>query len=123
MLATPLVLFVVVFFSFTDASQQLNFRLLLFSFAVLTIYAILFFKQVLNLDENIYPNPYFWIVTGILFFYGGYFFLSGFINYISSKDPIFARKLFSINHLLNIIYYSLVTYGFICQQRSMKLLS
>lgn len=117
MFVTSMVLIIIISFSFADSNQQINFRLLLFSFAVLTIYAVLFLRQILHSDENIYPNPYFWMVTGILFFYGGYFFLSGFINYISSKDPIFARKLFFINHLLNIIYYSLITYGFICQRK------
>lgn len=92
-------------------------QLYLFSKATLIVYSIAYFHQILAEENDIYSNPHFWTVTGILFFYTGYFFLSGFIIYISQKDLELASKLFTINHLLNIIYYSLVTYGFICQRR------
>lgn len=113
--------FVHIFFIFDSLSNKYNFKIFLLSITILSIYSILFLRQILDSEASIYLNPHFWIVTGILFFYAGYFFLSGFINYISLKDPILARKLFTINHLLNIIYYSLVTYGFICQRRLAKL--
>lgn len=92
----------------------------LISISLKIIYAIIFHKQLLDTEESILSNPNFWIVTGILFFNAGFFFLSGFIMYISSKNLELASKLFSINHLLNIIYYSLVAYGFICQRRLAK---
>lgn len=97
-----------------------NFRVFMGAIIILSAYSIIFFRQLLNAEASFFENPNFWIVTGILFFYTGYFFLSGFINYISTKDPILARKLFTINHLLNIIYYSLITYGFICQRKLAK---
>lgn len=85
-----------------------------------SILSLVYFKQLLDSDVNVVKNPNFWIVTGILFFNAGFFFLSGFVSYLSQKDLELARKLFSINHLLNIIYYSLVAYGFICQRRLAK---
>ena len=98
-------------------------KLLLINVFFFVLYAILYFSQLLRSNENVLASPHFWIVTGILFFHAGFFFLSGFINYISSKDLELAKKLFSINHILNIIYYSLVTYGFICQRRLARLSS
>ncbi|RDB03665.1 hypothetical protein DVG78_22415 [Runella aurantiaca] len=118
---TPLAVLISIYFVFGSSNSKLNYRILLFSMVILSMYCIIFFKQTLNTEENFFSNPHFWIVTGILFFYAGFFFLSGFINYISSKDIILARKLHTINHLLNIVYYSLVTFGFICQRRLMKL--
>ncbi len=95
-------------------------RMFLISIFFFVFYSILYFKQLLDSDNNILSNPNFWIVTGILFFNAGFFFLSGFVTYISEKDRLLATKLFSINHLLNIVYYSLITYGFICQRRLAK---
>lgn len=117
LLLIPIIFTLSLYFIYIGKEPKFNTQFGLFSKSFLIIYAILYLKQVLFSDENIYLNPYFWTVTGILFFYTGYFFLSGFINYISSKNLELAQKLFSINHLLNIIYYSLVTYGFICQRR------
>lgn len=119
-LMIPLVLSISIFLSFSYSNKMLNYRVLLFSMGVLIVYSVVFFRQLLNSDASFLENPNFWIVTGILFFYTGYFFLSGFINYIASKDAVLARKLFTINHLLNIIYYSLITYGFICQRKLAK---
>ncbi len=96
------------------------FKTLMIAFFFSSILSLVYFKQLLDSDVNVVKNPNFWIVTGILFFNAGFFFLSGFVSYLSQKDLELARKLFSINHLLNIIYYSLVAYGFICQRRLAK---
>lgn len=93
------------------------FKTLMIAYFFSSILSLIYFKQLLDSDINALQNPNFWIVTGILFFNAGFFFLSGFVSYLSQKNLELARKLFSINHLLNIIYYSLVTYGFICQRR------
>ncbi|AEI49253.1 hypothetical protein Runsl_2865 [Runella slithyformis DSM 19594] len=113
------------FLSFFYSIQTINqtfhyqqFIILALSFA---FYSLIYFKQLLETEEAILENPNFWIVTGILFFHGGYFFLSGFISFIASNDLELARKLFKINNILNIIYYSLIIYGFLCQRRLMKL--
>ena len=94
--------------------QNQAFLLSLFLFFTLSI---LYLRQLLNKDEAILENPHFWIVTGLLFFNSSFFFLTSFIKYISFINNELATKLYSINHILNIIYYSLVTYGFICQRR------
>lgn len=93
------------------------YRIFVITNIIISIYSIIFLKQLLNIEDEFFSNPNFWIVTGILFFNAGGFFLSSFVTFLSQKNLELARKLFSINHLLNIIYYSLVTYGFICQRR------
>lgn len=95
-------------------------QMFLLSLSFFIFLALAYLKQLLLSKDEISRNPHFWIVMGILFFNAGFFFLSGFLNFISKKDEILASKLFSINHILNMIYYSLVTYGFICQRNLAK---
>lgn len=97
-----------------------NFKIYLIPMTFYTIFSILYLQQVLDSNNDIISNPSFWFVTAILFFNTCFFFLSGFINFIAEKDLPLAKKLYSINHILNIIYYSLITYGFICQRRLAK---
>ena len=115
-----LVLLFSLYFIWIGKSFEFNSQFGLLSKLILAIYAIIYLRQILNFDNKIFSNPYFWTVTGILFFYSCFFLLSGLIYYISSKDDELAKRLYSINHILNIIYYSLVTYGFICQKRLTK---
>ena len=111
----PIILMIIIFNS--SSIMKMNFQLFLIFKAFLIIYSIIYLKETLNYEISIYTNPYFWCVTGILFFYTCSFFLSGLINFISSKNLDLAKKLYTITPLLGIIYYSLVTYGFICQRR------
>lgn len=114
----PVILLVlIVMITFELISQN---KMFLITIIFYVIYSILYFRDLLYQEKNVFENPNFWIVTGILFFNAGFFFLTGFISYISSNNNILASKLFTINYLLNIIYYSLVTYGFICQRRLAK---
>lgn len=113
----PCLLSVSIYFIFIGTTGKTNFQFGLLFKGLLVCYSVFYFKQLLKSEEEINSNPNFWIITGILFFNAGFFFLSGFVNYISQKDLELARKLYSINHIINIFYYSLITYGFICQRR------
>lgn len=120
-ISVPIVLLFYILKDVGDISfLMLNYKTYMVTFAITTIYCILYFIEILKEDFDLLPNANFWIVTGMLFFYSGFFFLSGFINFLAGQDKVLARKLFSINHILNIIYYSLITYGFICQRRLAK---
>lgn len=116
-LIIPIIVSVNIFFIIQSSKPELNRGLFLYLKGLLIIYSIIYLRQIINSEESISSNSNFWVVTGIIFFYSGYFFLSGFIGYISKKNLQLAQKLFILNPLLNIIYYSLVTYGFICQRR------
>lgn len=102
-----------------SASSQ-NFKFYLLPMTFYAIFSIIHLRQLLNLNLDLLRNSNFWIVTGILFFNTSFFFLSGFINYIRERDLELAKKIFSINHIINIFYYSLISYGFLCQRNLMK---
>lgn len=94
---------------------------LLISF--LTVIAcVLYFRQLLNVDIelSITHNPYFWICTGMLIFHAGGFILMGFINGLYNYDRELARRLFVINHILNIFHYGLLSYGLYLQWKQKK---
>ena len=74
-----------------------------------------------NEEERIWRIPEFWVSTGVLFFYAGTFFLMGLLNYLYKVDMGLAKKLYVINHVLNLLLYSLYAVGFICKARQMKL--
>lgn len=85
-------------------------------------WSIMYFRNLLksNVELNLKNDPHFYVNTGFLLFFGGSFFLMGLIFYIKERDINLARNLYSINHVLNIFYYSLLAYGFICHSKSMK---
>ena len=87
---------------------------------VLCILCTTYLRQIIlmSFEELLFHNPNFWITTGILFFYGGVFFQMSFYKYMFTVDKNSARQLYIIiNHLLNILMYSLFTYGFICKAK------
>lgn len=65
--------------------------------------------------------PEFWVGAGVLFFYAGAFFLMGLLNYLTKTDYALAKRLFFINHLLNIILYGLYSVGFLWKVEQVKL--
>jgi hypothetical protein len=81
--------------------------------------------KLLNFDfeSNLLTKPEFWINIGVLLFFSGVFFLYTIIVYVSKNDLDLAQKLFSINHILSIVYYSLLSVGLICQIKYQKPLS
>ncbi len=93
---------------------------------LLCIFSCIYLRQMLQVytEENLSQNPHFWISTGILFFYAGTFFQTGLHKYLTTIDRETANQLYMIiNHMLNIILYSLFTYGFICKATYQKLQS
>ncbi len=117
----PIVGVIFLYFGLPSKSDLMaNFNLFMISNFLFASYSIIYLKQLLEKEIIFFNEPTFWIVLGILFFETGFFFLSGFIKYIGIQNINLARKLFSLNHILNIIYYSLITYGFICQARLAK---
>lgn len=79
----------------------------------------LYFRQLMRSGEyvQILKEPFFWISTGLIFFYAGFFF------YMSAADLIMYQKL-QVNTLvfkvisdsLNIILYTCFLISFLCRQ-------
>ncbi|SOE19668.1 hypothetical protein SAMN06298216_0172 [Spirosomataceae bacterium TFI 002] len=107
------------------ASLKVNFPLW-FNFLTSSIFLIalsaLYFNELLveKIEYDLLDNPDFFISIGVLTFHSGSFLVMGLVNYIYLKDKELAGKVFSINHILNIIYYGLITYAFYIQWKSTK---
>ena len=97
-----------------DAINSLSFSV---EAILLIVWSAYYFYDLYKQDEvlHIRQLPEFWICTGILFFQTGAFFLMGLLNYLTRTSPDVATELYSINHLLNILLYSLYTIGFVCK--------
>jgi hypothetical protein len=67
-------------------------------------------------------NPFFWIATGLMFYYTCTFSLYGLENFITEKMRYYNKVLFLITDLLNILLYTLFTIGFLCKINFRKLL-
>ncbi len=102
-----------------DLSKLYDFLL---TTSAISICSIFYFNQLLTkqVELDVSTNPNFFIVGGILMFHSCSFLVMGLVNYIYKQDPILAKQVYSINHILNIIYYSLIAYGFYIQWKSTK---
>ncbi len=77
----------------------------------------LYFRQLMRSEEfaPLFKNPFFWISTGLLFFYAGSFFFmsSDLLMYINL--PYNSDFWFALNDTLNIILYTAFLISFVCQ--------
>ena len=100
-----------------NSNQFLVEAILLICWSTYYLYQILQRESYLPLRSI----PEFWISTGVLFFYAGAFFLMGLLNYLTKTDFALAKRLFFINHLLNVILYGLYITGFLWKTEQEKL--
>lgn len=115
-------IYIATLLSYPDRFGFLNkYKFLLIAFFIV-IWSISYFRNLLQseVELNIKKDPHFYINTGFLLFFGGSFFLMSLIFYVQERDVKLATNLYAINHVLNIFYYSLLAYGFICHSKSMK---
>ena len=81
---------------------------------------LLYFIQIIQQNEPDLFKPTFWVCTGLLFFYGGGFLLTGLIDLLVQTDRTLARQVFTLNHLLNIVLYSMIGYAFFAAWKNEK---
>lgn len=91
---------------------------------LVVIFSVVYFYYLLRLPEKISltKNPYFWIVTGLIFFHTCAFSLIGLSNIITEKMGLYNNLLTYISDILNSLLYTLFTIGFLCQINLRKLL-
>ncbi len=89
---------------------------------LLVVLSALYFQQLLRepVLSSMRRIPEFWVVTGVLFFFTGSFFVVGLINYFIQQNSLLAIQLYTINHVLNIIFYGLYTTGLVWKAQLMK---
>ncbi|OYW19960.1 MAG: hypothetical protein B7Z54_02450, partial [Sphingobacteriales bacterium 12-47-4] len=83
---------------------------------LIAFFSILYFLDLLRLpqSEDLITNPFFWILSGLLFFYICGFPLYGLVNLWANIAPILIKNLDRFINILNIFLYSLFTISFIC---------
>jgi len=87
---------------------------------MIVVWCFLYFRQLIQSAEYIVliKNPYFWISTGLLFFYLGFFFYFSAFDYIVYKKVRFSVALFNIiSDTLNILLYSCFVIALICPRK------
>jgi len=64
-------------------------------------------------EKSLLLKPFFWISTGLLFYFLGNLPYLGSINYLVKKDMALAMKLYYITYILNVVMYTLFVVAFI----------
>ena len=79
----------------------------------------LHFYELFTSDKyiNLARDPFFWICSGLLFFYSCGFPLFALNNFLSSSSNIFIKNYTSIISLLNILLYSSFIIASLCRIR------
>lgn len=85
-------------------------------------YSIFYFNYLLRFPEtgSLTRNPYFWIVSGLLFFSTCTFTLFGLNNFFAHNRNSFVDSIMLLSDTLNILLYSSFTIGFLCQIKIRK---
>jgi hypothetical protein len=88
---------------------------------MVAVWCFLYFRQLLQSSEHIVliKNPFFWMSTGLLFFYLGFFFYFSAFDYIVYKKIKFGKELWDIlRETLNILLYSCFVIALICPRKN-----
>ena len=86
------------------------------SFVMVITSSLFLYELVNNTEDDFFREPFFWICTGLLFFYTGNFLLMSSLNYVNTNFKGLAKKLFLITELLSILEYLLFIMAFLCRR-------
>jgi len=88
---------------------------------MIVVWCFLYFRQLMHSSERIIliKNSFFWMSTGLLFFYLGFFFYFSAFDYIVYKKIKFSKDLWNIiSETLNILLYSCFVIALICPRKN-----
>lgn len=87
---------------------------------LMVVYAMLYIYELFRhpLHEQLLKMPFFWINTGVLFYYSGIFFQVGLHGHLLQINKPLADQLNLINHLLNYFLYLCFMIGFLCKHQT-----
>ncbi len=90
---------------------------------IVVIFSVLYFSSLFRFPETgkLVHNPYFWIVTGVMFFDVCTFTFYGLNNFIAHTMRQYSWFLQFVSDILNILLYLSLTIGFLCRLRIRKL--
>lgn len=91
----------------------------------LIVCCYLYFRQLMHEEEEeviLWRNPLFWIATGLLFFYLGFFMYMNAFDYIVYNQVEYNIQLWNIiSFSLNTLLYSCFTIALLCSRKSNRL--
>ena len=110
----PVVWFILVFI--LSGPGTWNSMISVIGTVVLIILSVCMYYQLFTSDspKRLIRNFEFIVASGMIIFFASSYTLLGMLNYVITTNKDLAKQLLSVLHILNIIYYSLITYGFIC---------
>jgi hypothetical protein len=114
LLIFPIFWFITVFFIF--GFNVWNSYVLIVGSFFSVVLALMYYYQMVTAREfrSIRDLPEFWIATGMLIFYLGALPYFGTLNFLISYSRSAATRLLTILKILDILMYSLFSYGFLC---------
>ena len=118
----PLSFYLLIYYEMPIAGKNnINYNLLIKGF-VFIIYSLLYLYELFKhpVDEQLLKVPFFWINTGIFFYYAGSFFQLPLYNYVYSRSSHLADQLNLINRLLNYFLYVSFIIGFSCKTKQVS---
>jgi len=91
---------------------------------IIVVFSILYFNFLFRLPDSgkLTKNPYFWIVTGLMFFETCTFTVYGLNNFIAKTMRQYDWVLLFVSDFLNVSLYTLFTIGFLCKINIRKFL-
>ncbi|MEO5637613.1 MAG: hypothetical protein ABIR15_10845 [Chitinophagaceae bacterium] len=91
---------------------------------LIVLFSIMYFYSLLKFPEKgtLTKNPFFWIVSGLMFYYTCTFSLYGLNNFIAETMQQYSKNLFLISDTLNLLLYTSFSIGFLCKINIPKLL-
>ena len=108
---------VIINITFIQPITQFHIYTFAFGSLLMIMTSGLFLYELINYSENnFFRVPFFWICTGLLFFYVGNFLLMSSLNYVNVNFKGLAKKLFLITELLSILEYTLFIMAFLCKR-------
>ena len=89
---------------------------------IIVVFSILYFNFLFRLPDSgkLTKNPYFWIVTGLMFFETCTFTVYGLNNFIAKTMRQYDWVLLFVSDFLNVSLYTLFTIGFLCRVKIRK---
>jgi len=97
-----------------------NWALVCSSVLIAAIYFITFIQLFSNNTLQISKQPVFWLCVAIIIYYCANIPIFSMLNYLNEKNLALATKLYLINIVLGMVYYSLMSYSFYVYHKSAK---
>ena len=99
--------------------RAVNYEGILLNNLIVTFLIARYFYYILQ--KNLDLTGYFIVMAGALFYHSGGFLLNGMIKIIANIDLNAAKRLYSINSILNILFYGFMLWGLISKDREIKI--